>query len=144
MKSAGIQPTLATMHLLMVSYSSSGKPQEAEKVLSNLKETDVELTTLPYSSVIDAYLRSKDYNSGIERLLEMKREGLEPDHRIWTCFIRAASFSKEKSEFMLLLKALQDIGFDLPIRYAFRVSVHTILSSILKYIMHSLNSISPN
>ncbi|CAH8370271.1 unnamed protein product [Eruca vesicaria subsp. sativa] len=116
MKSAGIEPTLATMHLLMVSYSSSGKPQEAEKVLSNLKETDVELTTLPYSSVIDAYLRSKDYNSGIERLLEMKREGLEPDHRIWTCFVRAASFSKEKSEVMLLLKALQDIGFDLPIR----------------------------
>ncbi|CAF2100691.1 unnamed protein product [Brassica napus] len=116
MKSAGIEPTLATMHLLMVSYSSSGKPQEAEKVLSNLKETEVELTTLPYSSVIDAYLRSKDYNSGIERLLEMKREGLEPDHRIWTCFVRAASFSKDKNEVMLLLKALQDIGFDLPIR----------------------------
>ncbi|EOA29728.1 hypothetical protein CARUB_v10012815mg [Capsella rubella] len=116
MKNAGIEPTLATMHLLMVSYSSSGKPQEAEKVLSNLKETDVELTTLPYSSVIDAYLRSRDYNSGIERLLEMKKEGLEPDHRIWTCFVRAASFSKEKSEVILLLKALQDIGFDLPIR----------------------------
>ncbi|KAH0880426.1 hypothetical protein HID58_067820 [Brassica napus] len=28
----------------------------------------------------------------------------------------AASFSKEKSEVMLLLKALQDIGFDLPVR----------------------------
>ncbi|CAN8258935.1 unnamed protein product [Cochlearia groenlandica] len=116
MKNAGIEPTLATMHLLMISYSSSGKPQEAEKVLRNLKETEVELTTLPYSSVIDAYLRSQDYNSGIERLLEMKREGLEPDHRIWTCFVRAASFSKEKSEVMLLLKALQDIGFDLPFR----------------------------
>ncbi|KAL0816513.1 hypothetical protein Bca101_072957 [Brassica carinata] len=35
---------------------------------------------------------------------------------IWTFFVRAASFSKEKSEVMLLLKALQDIGFDLPVR----------------------------
>ncbi|KAF2559251.1 hypothetical protein F2Q68_00017424 [Brassica cretica] len=61
------------------------------------------------ADVIDAYLRSRDYDSGIERLLEMKREGLEPDHRIWTCFVRAASFSKEKSEVMFLLKALQDI-----------------------------------
>ncbi|CAN6885893.1 unnamed protein product [Brassica oleracea] len=61
------------------------------------------------ADVIDAYLPSKDYDSGIERLLEMKREGLEPDHRIWTCFVRAASFSKEKSEVMFLLKALQDI-----------------------------------
>ncbi|XP_010549076.1 PREDICTED: pentatricopeptide repeat-containing protein At3g18110, chloroplastic [Tarenaya hassleriana] len=116
MKSVGIEPTLATMHLLMVSYSGSGKPQEAEKVLANLRETNIELTTLTYSSVIDAYLRNKDYNGGREMVLEMKREGVEPDHRIWTCFIRAASLSKHKNEVLLQLKVLQDIGFDLPIR----------------------------
>ncbi|XP_050235974.1 pentatricopeptide repeat-containing protein At3g18110, chloroplastic [Mercurialis annua] len=116
MKDAGVEPTIATMHLLMVSYSSCGQPQEAEKVLSNLKETGLSLSTLPYSSVIDAYLRNKDYNVGIQKLVEMKREGLEPDHRIWTCFIRAASFSEQTHEAILLLKALQDSGFDLPLR----------------------------
>lgn len=75
-----------------------------EKVFSNLKEIEVELITLLYSLVIDVYFWSKDYNSGIERLLEMKREGLELDYRIWICFVRAASFFKDKNEVMLLLK----------------------------------------
>ncbi|XP_061949903.1 pentatricopeptide repeat-containing protein At3g18110, chloroplastic-like [Populus nigra] len=116
MKDAGVEPTIATMHLLMVSYGSSGQPQEAEKVLSNLKETGSNLSTLPYSSVIDAYLRNGDYNIGIQKLIQMKKEGLEPDHRIWTCFIRAASLSRRTSEAIVLLNALRDAGFDLPIR----------------------------
>ncbi|KAG6742529.1 hypothetical protein POTOM_053401 [Populus tomentosa] len=116
MKDAGVEPTTATMHLLMVSYGSSGQPQEAEKVLSNLKETDSNLSTLPYSSVIDAYLRNGDYNAGIQKLKQVKEEGLEPDHRIWTCLIRAASLSQHTSEAILLLNALRDTGFDLPIR----------------------------
>ncbi|XVE90498.1 hypothetical protein DITRI_Ditri20bG0082400 [Diplodiscus trichospermus] len=116
MKEAGVEPTIATMHLLMVSYGSSGQPQEAEKVLTNLKETGLNLTTLPYSSVIDAYLKNGDYNVGIQKLMEMKKEGLEVDHRIWTCFIRAASLSQNSSEALILLNALLDAGFDLPIR----------------------------
>jgi len=47
----------------------------------------------------------------------MKKEGLEPDHRIWTCFIRAASLSRRTSEAIVLLNALRDAGFDLPIRW---------------------------
>jgi leucine-rich PPR motif-containing protein len=116
MKDAGVEPTIATMHLLMVSYGSSGQPQEAEKVLSNLKETDANLSTLPYSSVIDAYVRNGDYNAGIQKLKQVKEEGLEPDHRIRTFFIRAASLSQHTSEAILLLNALRDTGFDLPIR----------------------------
>lgn len=116
MKEAGVEPTIATMHLLMVSYGSSGQPQEAEKVLTNLKETGVNLTTLPYSSVINAYLKNGDYNVGIQKLMDMKKEGLEVDHRIWTCFIRAASLSQHTSEAIILLNALRDAGFDLPIR----------------------------
>ncbi|XP_021281736.1 pentatricopeptide repeat-containing protein At3g18110, chloroplastic [Herrania umbratica] len=116
MKEAGVEPTIATMHLLMVSYGSSGQPQEAEKVLTSLKESGLNLTTLPYSSVINAYLRNGDYNVGIQKLMEMKKEGLEVDHRIWTCFIRAASLSKHTSEAIILLNALGDAGFDLPIR----------------------------
>ncbi|KAL6193813.1 hypothetical protein ACLB2K_034897 [Fragaria x ananassa] len=116
MKEAGIEPNFATMHLLMVSYGSSGQPEEAEKVLDNLKVTDSYLGTLPYSSVIDAYLRNGDYNTGIQKLNEMKRDGPEPDHRIWTCFIRAASLSQQTSEAFVLLNALRDAGFDLPIR----------------------------
>ncbi|KAJ6289374.1 hypothetical protein OIU76_025234 [Salix suchowensis] len=116
MKDAGVEPNIATMHLLMVSYGSSGQPQEAEKVLFNLKETGSNLSTLPYSSVIDAYLRNGDYNIGIQKLIQMKKEGLEPDHRIWTCFIRAASLSQRTSEAIVLLDALRDAGFDLPIR----------------------------
>ncbi|XP_022718545.1 pentatricopeptide repeat-containing protein At3g18110, chloroplastic-like isoform X2 [Durio zibethinus] len=118
MKEAGVEPTIATMHLLMVSYGSSGLPQEAEKVLTNLKETGLNLTTLPYSSVINAYLKNGDYNVGIQKLMEMKKEGLEVDHRIWTCFIRAASLSQHTSEAIILLNALRDAGFDLPIRVA--------------------------
>ncbi|KAH7526828.1 hypothetical protein JRO89_XSUnG0048200 [Xanthoceras sorbifolium] len=116
MEEAGVEPSLATMHLLMVSYGSSGQPHEADKVLSNLKETSLNLSTLPYSSVIDAYLKNGDYNIGIQKLMEMQKEGLEPDHRIWTCFIRAASLSQSTSEAIILLNALRDTGFDLPIR----------------------------
>uniref|UniRef100_A0A2N9G227 PROP1-like PPR domain-containing protein n=1 Tax=Fagus sylvatica TaxID=28930 RepID=A0A2N9G227_FAGSY len=116
MKEAGVEPTIATMHLLMVSYGSSGQPQEAEKVLNNLKVTGLNLDTLPYSSVIDAYLKNGDYNAGIQKLMEMKEGGLEPDHRVWTCFIRAASLCKHTSEMLILLNALRDAGFDLPVR----------------------------
>ncbi|TYI40531.1 hypothetical protein ES332_A02G169300v1 [Gossypium tomentosum] len=116
MKKAGVKPTIATMHMLMVSYGSSGQPQQAEKVLANLKETGLNLTTLPYSSLINAYLQNGDYNVGIQKLMEMKMEGLEVDHRIWTCFIRAASLSQYTSEAIVLLNALRNAGFDLPIR----------------------------
>ncbi|OMO95208.1 hypothetical protein CCACVL1_05491 [Corchorus capsularis] len=117
MKEAGVEPTIATMHLIMVSHGSSGQPQEAEKVLNNLKETGLNLSTLPYSSVINAYLMNGDYNVGIQKLMEMKEEGLEVDHRIWTCFIRAASLAQHTSEAIILLNALQDAGFDLPVRF---------------------------
>ncbi|XP_021774802.1 pentatricopeptide repeat-containing protein At3g18110, chloroplastic-like isoform X1 [Chenopodium quinoa] len=116
MKEVGVEPTIATMHLLMMSYGSSGQPKEAEKVLDNLKLSGHNLSTLPYSSVIDAFLKQGDYNAGIEKLLEMKDDGLEPDHRIWTCFIYAASLCQSSEEAMALLLALQDTGFDLPVR----------------------------
>ncbi|XP_044499798.1 pentatricopeptide repeat-containing protein At3g18110, chloroplastic-like [Mangifera indica] len=116
MKEAGVEPTTATMHLLMISYGSSRQPQEAEKVLINLKEASLNLSTLQYSSVIDAYFKNGDYNVGIQKLMEMRKEGIEPDHRIWTCFIRAASLSLRSSEAIILLNALQDAGFDLPLR----------------------------
>ncbi|XP_043695518.1 pentatricopeptide repeat-containing protein At3g18110, chloroplastic [Telopea speciosissima] len=116
MKEAGLEPTIATMHLLMVSYGSAGQPMEAEKVLNNLKTSGLNLSTLPYSSVIDAYLKNREYDLGIEKLLEMRKDGMEPDHRIWTCFIRAASLSQITSEAMILLNSLRDTGFDLPIR----------------------------
>ncbi|PIA53245.1 hypothetical protein AQUCO_00900075v1 [Aquilegia coerulea] len=116
MKEDGLQPTIATMHLLMVSYSSAGQPKEAEIVLRNLKSLGENLSTLPYSSVIDGYLKNGDHKLGIEKLLEMQRDGLEPDHRIWTCFIRAASLTSSTSEAMFLLSSLRDTGFELPIR----------------------------
>ncbi|XP_047332859.1 pentatricopeptide repeat-containing protein At3g18110, chloroplastic [Impatiens glandulifera] len=116
MKEEGVEPTLATMHLLMVSYGSSGKPAEAEKVLNNLKLTDADIM-LPYTSVIDAYLKNGDYQIGIQKLQEMRADGsLEPDHRIWTCFIRAASLVEKTSEALVLLNAIADAGFDLPLR----------------------------
>lgn len=116
MKEAGIEPTIATMHLLMLSYGKSGQPEEAEKVLENLRTTGLVQDTLPYSSVIDAYFRKGDFKAGIEKLTEMKEAAIEPDHRIWTCFIRAASLSERANEAINLLNALQAAGFDLPIR----------------------------
>lgn len=117
MKEDGIEPTIATMHMLMVSYSDGGKPEEAEKVLDNLKHSSQSLTTLPYTSVIDAYLKQREYDVGISKLLDMKNDGVEPDHRIWTCFIRAASFCKETENAINLLNSLGDTGFDLPLRF---------------------------
>nr|XP_043614234.1 pentatricopeptide repeat-containing protein At3g18110, chloroplastic [Erigeron canadensis] len=116
MKEDGIEPTVATMHLLMISYGSSGNPLEAEKVLNNLKLSGETLSTLTYSSVIDSYFKNQDYTAGIEKLVKMRTEGLEPDHRIWTCFVRAASFCKTTSEAMMILNAIKDAGFDLPIK----------------------------
>lgn len=116
MKEDGIEPTIATMHILMTSYGTSGHPDEAEKVLNSLKSSNLEISTLPYSTVLDAYLRNRDYSLGITKLLEMKRDGVEPDHQVWTSFIRAASLCEQTDDAILLLKSLQDCGFDLPIR----------------------------
>ncbi|KAG6499315.1 pentatricopeptide repeat-containing protein At3g18110, chloroplastic-like [Zingiber officinale] len=116
MKEDGVKPTIATMHLLMVSYGSAGQPQEAEKVLTSLKNSGQELSTLPYCSVIDGYFKVGDYNMGIAKFLEMKKDGVEPDHKIWTCFIRAASLCKQTNDAILLLNALGNNGFDLPLR----------------------------
>ncbi|XP_024971343.1 pentatricopeptide repeat-containing protein At3g18110, chloroplastic isoform X1 [Cynara cardunculus var. scolymus] len=115
MKEAGIEPTIATMHLLMISYGSSGNPEEAEKVLNGLKSSGESLSTLTYCSVIESYFKNRDYIVGIQKLTEMRREGIEPDHRIWTCFIRAASLCKTVNEAMMILNAIKDAGFDLPI-----------------------------
>ncbi|KAI6703255.1 hypothetical protein NL676_012391 [Syzygium grande] len=46
----------------------------------------------------------------------MVSEGVELDHRIWTCFVRAASLSRHACEAINLLNALKCAGFDLPIR----------------------------
>ncbi|KAK9050159.1 hypothetical protein SSX86_030871 [Deinandra increscens subsp. villosa] len=116
MKEDGIEPNVATMHLLMISYGSSGNPLEAEKVLNNLKSNGEELCTLTYSSVLDSYFKNRDYDIGIQKFVEMRNEGLEPDHRIWTVFIRAASLCKTTSEAMMILDAIKDAGFDLPIK----------------------------
>ncbi|WOK96374.1 pentatricopeptide repeat-containing protein [Canna indica] len=116
MEEDGIKPTIATMHMLMVSYGSAGQPQEAEKVLNNLKNSGQELTTLPYSSVIDGYLKAGDLNMGITKFFEMKKDGVEPDHKIWTCFIRAASLCEQTNEAILLLNTVGNNGFDLPLR----------------------------
>ncbi|XP_068634872.1 pentatricopeptide repeat-containing protein At3g18110, chloroplastic [Aristolochia californica] len=116
MKETGVQPTVATMHILMVSYGTAGQPLEAESLLNNLKTSGLVVNTITYSSVIDAYLKNNDYKSGIQKLLEMRKDGIEPDCRIWTCFIRAASLCPQTNEALLLLNALRDIGFDLPIR----------------------------
>ncbi|KAL8551215.1 hypothetical protein ACS0TY_000340 [Phlomoides rotata] len=115
MKESGIEPSVATMHLLMTSYGSSGHPMEAEKVLNSLKSTGTDLSTLSYSSVIDAYLKNGDVDIGIQKLEEMKKEGLDPDYRIWTCFVRAASLCDIR-EATMLLSAIRDAGFPLPIR----------------------------
>lgn len=116
MKESGIEPTAATMHLLMTSYGSSGHPEEAEKVLHSLKSTGSDLGTLSYSSVIDAYLKNGDLDVGIQKLVEMRKEGLDPDHRIWTCFIRAGSLCHSFREATVLLNAIGDAGFQLPLR----------------------------
>ncbi|CAH9122225.1 unnamed protein product [Cuscuta epithymum] len=116
MEEAGIAPSTATMHLLMTSYGRSGHPTEAQNVLNNLKTTGAILSTLPYSFVIDAYLQNGDYNTAIQKLKGMSLEGPEPDHRIWTCFVRAASLCDHISEAKILLTAIADAGFDLPAR----------------------------
>jgi pentatricopeptide repeat protein len=117
MKESGVEPTIATMHLLMTSYGCSGHPEEAAKIFNDLKLAGATLGTLPYSSVIDAYLKNRDYNIAIQKLMEIKTEGLEPDHRIWTCLIRAASLCHCTTEARILLTAIADAGFDLPIRH---------------------------
>nr|XP_010318267.1 pentatricopeptide repeat-containing protein At3g18110, chloroplastic [Solanum lycopersicum] len=117
MKESGIEPSDATMHLLMTSYGTSGQPMEAEKVLNSLKSNGVNLSTLQYGSVIDAYLKSREYETGLLKLREMIGDGLEPDHRIWTCFIRAASLCEYITEAKTLLNAVADAGFNLPIRF---------------------------
>ncbi|KAI4976399.1 hypothetical protein ZWY2020_050006 [Hordeum vulgare] len=42
----------ATMHILMTSYGTAGHPVEAEKVLNSLKSSSLEVSSLPYSTVL--------------------------------------------------------------------------------------------
>ncbi|XP_078157670.1 pentatricopeptide repeat (PPR) superfamily protein [Carex rostrata] len=116
MKEDGVEPTIATMHMLMLSYGTANQPKEVENILNNLRSSGMVVTTLPYITVIDAYLKNEEYGNAIEKLLELKKDGIEVDHRIWTCFIRAASFCEKREDAFLLLGALRDHGFDLPIR----------------------------
>ncbi|GAA0147028.1 hypothetical protein LIER_06829 [Lithospermum erythrorhizon] len=116
MKDSGVEPTIATMHLLMTSYSSSGHPAEAEEVLNRMESMGSDSTTLTYSSVIGSYLKNGDYNVGIQKLLEMKAKGISPDHRVWTCFVRASSLCQTMEEAMMLLQAIKSAGLDLPVR----------------------------
>ncbi|KAL5988622.1 hypothetical protein ACLOJK_026720 [Asimina triloba] len=116
MKEDGVEPTVSTMHMLMVSYGTAGQAQDAEEVLNRLKSLGLDLSTVPYSSVIDAYLKNGDYSLGIEKLQDMKKDGIEPDCLIWTCFVRAASLCQNTSDALFLLNTVRDSGFDLPIR----------------------------
>ncbi|KAL1547336.1 pentatricopeptide repeat-containing protein, chloroplastic [Salvia divinorum] len=142
MKESGIEPTAATMHLLMTSYGSSGRPEEAEKVLISLKATGSDFGTLSYSSVIDAYLKNGDLDVGIQKLEELRNEGLDPDHRIWTCFVRAASLCHSFSEATMLLNAIGDAGFQLPLRLLTDYSM-SLLSEIDCY-LKSLEPVEDN
>ncbi|KAI4383029.1 hypothetical protein MLD38_008911 [Melastoma candidum] len=134
MKEAGVEPTIATMHLLMVSYGISGCPLESEKVLDNLKMNGVGLSTLPYSSMIDAYLKNGDYNTAIQKLGQMKDDEMEPDHRIWTCFVRAASLAHHSHEAINLLNALKFNGFDLPLRLLTEKKCPSVRSDVEHYL----------
>ncbi|KAK1262003.1 Pentatricopeptide repeat-containing protein [Acorus gramineus] len=142
MKEAGVEPSVATMHILMVSYGTARKPQEAENVLNSLKTSGLELSTLTYSSVIDAYLKNGDYSIAIKKLIEMREEGTEPDHMIWTCFVRGASLCQQSDEAMLLLGALRDTGFDLPLRLL--VEKADSLVGELDILLEQLGSIEEN
>ncbi|ERM94798.1 pentatricopeptide repeat-containing protein At3g18110, chloroplastic isoform X1 [Amborella trichopoda] len=116
MKDDGIEPSLATMHLLMDSYGQAGLPDGAENVLKGIKSSGLNVGTVPYVSVIDVYLKNGEYELGIEKMLQMKRDGVDPDYRVWTCFIRAASRCRQRNEALKLLNCLSDVGFDLPLR----------------------------
>jgi pentatricopeptide repeat protein len=141
MKEDGVEPTIATMHMLMLSYGAAHQPKEAENVLNNLRNSNMLVTALPYSAVIDAYLKNGDYGYGIEKLLELKRDGIEIDHRIWTCFVRAASFCEKKEDALLLLGALKDNGFDLPIRlnmfWFLKLLIFWIIATFYKLVTNS-------
>ncbi|KAL6008624.1 hypothetical protein ACLOJK_034138 [Asimina triloba] len=95
MKEDGVEPTVSTMHMLMVSYGTVGQAQDAE-VLNKLKLLGLDLSTVSYSSVIDAYLKNGDYILGIEKLQDTKKDGIELDCLIWTCFVRVASLCQNQ------------------------------------------------
>ncbi|OWM79414.1 hypothetical protein CDL15_Pgr022826 [Punica granatum] len=126
-KVAELKPDEDTYNTLIIMYCRDRRPEEG-----------VDLRTLPYSSVIDAYLRNADYNVAIEKLGKMKDESQKPDHRIWTCFIRAASLSRNLSEAVNLLNALGHAGFDLPIRLLTEKS-----SLLVSEVEHLLDELQP-
>lgn len=78
-----MEPTIATMHMLMLSYGTAGKPQESEKLLNYLKSSKICLNMVVYALVIDAYLENGEYNLAIQKLREMKEDGVEPDCQVY-------------------------------------------------------------
>lgn len=137
MKESGVEPSTATMHLLMMSYGGSGHPKEAENVLNDLKSAGATVDTLQYSSVIDAYLKNGDYDVAIQKLKDIRIEGLAPDHKIWTCFIRAASLCLYTTDAIHLLDAIGDAGFDLP-RRLLKDNPETLVAEMDDYLMQLL------
>ncbi|KAG5242088.1 pentatricopeptide repeat-containing protein [Salix suchowensis] len=125
MRVEGLEPKLDTYKSLVASFGKQQLVEQAEELFEELQSKGCKLDRSFYHTMMKIY-RNSGSHSKAERLfsmmkdagklIQMKKEGLEPDHRIWTCFIRAASLSQRTSEAIVLLDALRDAGFDLPIR----------------------------
>ncbi|KAJ6377828.1 hypothetical protein OIU78_028118 [Salix suchowensis] len=116
LQSKGCKLDRSFYHTMMKIYRNSGSHSKAERLFSMMKDAGVEPNIATMHLLMVSYGSSGQPQEAEKKLIQMKKEGLEPDHRIWTCFIRAASLSQRTSEAIVLLDALRDAGFDLPIR----------------------------
>ncbi|CAM6121102.1 unnamed protein product [Calypogeia fissa] len=115
MKERGFEPTISTMQMLMDSYGKGGQTEGAEAVFNKMIEDGVDITVAQYTTLIDAYLRDGEYETAVSKLKKMDSEGIAANYVTWTCLIGAASKCETRDDAMLLLQALSDIGFPVPL-----------------------------
>ncbi|BFI40398.1 protein MpPPR_43 [Marchantia polymorpha subsp. ruderalis] len=116
MKEQGLEPSRTTMSLVMDSYGKSGDTESAEAVFDEMVEAGVDVNVIQYTSLIDGYLKEGKFEAAVAKLRRMQAEGIVPNYVTWTCFVAAASKCEERKDALMLLKALQECGFSLPLR----------------------------
>ncbi|XP_002967971.2 pentatricopeptide repeat-containing protein At3g18110, chloroplastic [Selaginella moellendorffii] len=116
MKADGFEPSLTTIHMLMDSYGKGGATGKAEEVLETLPEIGMSPDAIHYTSIINSHLNNKDYLSAVIWLRKMTDACVRPTHVTITCFVGAASVCERSSHALMLLKALSEAGFSLPLR----------------------------
>ncbi|KAL3567538.1 hypothetical protein D5086_030189 [Populus alba] len=123
MRTVGLEPKLDTYKSLVASFGKQQLVEQAEELFEELQSKGCKLDRSFYHIMMKIYRNSGSHSKAQRLFSMMKDAGVEPT--IATMHLLMVSYGssgqpqeaeKHTSEAILLLNALRDTGFDLPIR----------------------------